>query len=126
YAITAEQTDPLFTIDLSNPAQPQQMGELVMPGWVYHMEPRGDRILALGFDNTDPQGSLNVSLFDVSDMTQPTMIQRVAFGGDWAGLAEDQDRIHKAFTIIDQLGLIMVPYSGWSYTDDPYGCGSYH
>ncbi|MBK6696528.1 MAG: beta-propeller domain-containing protein [Myxococcales bacterium] len=29
--MTSERTDPLFTIDLSNPA-PQQAGELEMPG----------------------------------------------------------------------------------------------
>ncbi|AUX46202.1 hypothetical protein SOCE26_077070 [Sorangium cellulosum] len=125
YAITAEQTDPLFTIDLSDPANPAQLGELEMPGWVYHMEPRGDRLLALGFDNTAAGGALHVSLFDVSDLAHPTMLERVHFGGDWASFAEDQDRIHKAFTILDDLGTILVPYSGWEYTDDTYGCGSY-
>lgn len=125
YAITAVQTDPLFTIDLTNPADPQQMGELVMPGWVYHMEPRGDRLLALGFDNADPAGALNVSLFDVADMSQPTMIQRVAFGGSWSNLSEDQDRIHKAFKILDDEGLILVPYSGWEDVPGGGGCGAY-
>jgi uncharacterized secreted protein with C-terminal beta-propeller domain len=33
YAITAEQKDPLFTIDLSDPAHPRQVGELKMPGF---------------------------------------------------------------------------------------------
>lgn len=125
YAITAEQQDPLFTIDLSNPAAPAVLGELVMPGWVYHMEPRGDRLLALGFDNADPQGALNVSLFDVSDLTHPTMIKRVGFGGDWSSVAEDQDRIHKAFRIFDDQGLIVVPYSGWENDGSGEGCGSY-
>jgi uncharacterized secreted protein with C-terminal beta-propeller domain len=126
YAITFRQTDPLFTIDLANPAAPKQLGELVIPGWVYHMEPRGNRLLALGYDNTNPEGSLNVSLFDVADMTKPTMLDRVNFGGDWGDFAEDQDRIHKAFTILDELGLIFVPYSGWSYDEYDYNsCGSY-
>lgn len=125
YAITFRQTDPLFTIDLSDPAAPKQLGELVIPGWVYHMEPRGDRLLALGYDNTNAEGSLNVSLFDVSDMTAPVMLDRVNFGGDYGEFAEDQDRIHKAFTIVDELGLIFVPYSGWQYDGKSYGCGSY-
>lgn len=125
YAITAEQTDPLFTIDLSDPAHPAQLGELEMPGWIYHMEPRGDRLFALGFDNSDPQGSLHVSLFDVADMTQPTMLARIPFGGQWSMLPEDQDRIHKAFKIVDDLGAIFVPYAAWKSTNDPYGCGSY-
>ncbi|WP_437574975.1 beta-propeller domain-containing protein [Sorangium sp. So ce887] len=124
YAITAEQTDPLFTIDLSDPEHPAQLGELEMPGWVYHMEPRGDRLLALGFDNASDEGSLHVSLFDVSDLTTPTMLERIHFGGSWGNFAEDQDRIHKAFTILDDLGTILVPYSGFEVNDDK-GCGSY-
>lgn len=125
YAITAEQKDPLFTIDLSDPANPVQKGALEMPGFVYHMEPRGDRVIALGFDNGNVDGSLHVSLFDVSDMMNPTMLSRVNFGGDWASLAEDQDRIHKAFKIDDTMGAIFVPYAGWSYTNDQYACGAY-
>ncbi len=120
YAITAEQIDPLFTIDLSDPANPQQIGELEIPGWVYHMEPRGDRILALGFDPAHAEGSINVSLFDVGDFANPTLRRRVHFGGDWADFAEDQDRIHKAFTILDDEQMLLVPHTGWTYEDD--GC----
>lgn len=125
YAITAEVVvgDPLYTIDLSDPAQPQQLGELQMPGWVYHIEPRGDRLLALGFDEADPAGSLNVSLFDVSDMSNPILMERVAFGGDWSDFAEQQDQIHKAFKILPDLGLILVPFSAWDW--DEYTCTRY-
>lgn len=124
YAITAEQTDPLFTIDVSNPAQPAQIGELELPGWIYHLEPRGNRLFALGYDNANPEGSMNVSLFDVADMANPTLINRVAFGGDWSWAPEDQDRIHKAFKIDSTLGAIFVPYGAysWSEQDGYYGC----
>ena len=105
--------DPLFVIDLTNPAQPVQMGSLEMPGWVFHMEPRGDRLMALGFDSTYPLGQLSVSMFDVADGNHPTLIDRVTFGGQWTGLAEDQSRIHKAFTIIDEAQRILVPYGWW-------------
>jgi hypothetical protein len=119
YAITFNQTDPLFTIDLSDPAHPQQKGELQMPGWMFHLEPRGDRLIGLGLDRTDPQGSLNVSLFDVGDMAAPRLVKRVSFGPhvseDYeitqAVLAEDQDRIQKAFRIY-QDGLVAIPFSG--------------
>jgi hypothetical protein len=112
YAITAERTDPLFTIDLSNPAQPRQVGTLEMPGWIFHMEPRGDRLVGFGYD--DPQNSkLAVSLFDVSDLTHPTMLKRVAFGSGWSQLAEDQDRIHKSVQVLDDQGLILVPFASY-------------
>jgi len=128
YAITFEQTDPLFTIDLSDPAAPQQVGELEIPGFVWHMEARGDRVLGIGFDRDADGGSINASLFDVSDFANPTMIERVHFGGDWASFAEDQDRIHKSFQVLDELGLLLVPFSGWDYDDAAVedGCGDYH
>ncbi len=133
YAITFNQTDPLFTIDLTDPANPIQKGELHMPGWMFHLEPRGDRLIGLGLDRTDKQGNLNVSLFDVSDMASPKLIQRVPFGPNdlyedhsitTTVLAEDQDRIQKAFRIFDD-GLIAIPFSdgGSSYSGAGAGCG---
>ena len=122
YAITFEQTDPLFIIDLANEAAPKQRGELHMPGWVFHLEPHGDRVLGLGLDRTDPKGHLNVSLFDVADMDKPTMLGRVAFGSTASTndqnitayeMPEDQDRIQKAFRVFED-GLVAVPFSGGS------------
>jgi hypothetical protein len=124
YAITFQQTDPLFTFDLSDPANPLQKGELEIPGWIFHLEPRGDRLIGLGLDSRDTSGNLNVSLFDVSDLAKPTLISRVSFGpnnawGDGmitdAVLAEDQDRIQKAFRVFDDL--IVVPFSAADWND---------
>jgi hypothetical protein len=123
YAITAERTDPLFTIDLSDPAAPRQAGELEMPGFIYHMEPRGDRLIGLGFDQQNAQGALHVNLFDVSDLDAPRLIRRVNFGGTWAHLPEDQDRIQKAFKVLDAAGLILVPFSG--YVNATSFCSNY-
>lgn len=119
YAITFENSDPLFTIDLRDPAAPQQRGELVMPGYVFHLEPRGDRLLGLGLDTDDEGGHLNVSLFDVSDLDRPIMLSRVPFGATGSTdefavtdfeLPEDQNRIQKAFRLLDD-GTIVVPFS---------------
>ncbi len=121
YAITFEQRDPLIVIDLKSASAPKQRGQLSMPGYVFHLEPSGDRLLGLGVDATDPQGNLNVSLFDVADMDHPSMIKRVSFGSIRSGqtnagiasyeLPEDQDRIQKAFRVLDG-GLVVVPFSG--------------
>lgn len=119
YVVTFQQTDPLFTIDLSDPANPVQRGEIEIPGWLYHMEPRGDRLLAIGYDEGWSSG-LAVSLFDVADLDHPALLDRVAFGGDYGWMPEDQDRIHKAFRIFDDLGLILMPFAGWSYDDEGY------
>jgi hypothetical protein len=119
YAITYNQTDPLFTIDLSDPMAPRVRGELFMPGFMFHLEPHGDRVIGLGLDRTDKNGSLNVSLFDVGDMDHPKMIKRVAFGPsslseDYAILnyeiPEDQDRIQKAFRVFAD-GVVVAPFT---------------
>ncbi len=117
YAITQEvivRSDPLVTFDLSDPANPRQLGDLAIPGWVYHMEPRGDRIYALGYDEDDTTWGrgMTVSIFDVSDMEDPRMLDRVVFGGEWSWAVEDQDRIHKAFNLMLEQGLIFVPFAG--------------
>lgn len=122
YAITYNQTDPLFTIDLRNPAAPTVRGELHMPGFMFYLEPYGDRLIGLGIDRDDPQGSLNVSLFDVGNLDAPKMIERVAFSTpgvseDYAILnfevPEDQDRIQKAFRVFPD-GVVAVPFSAAS------------
>ncbi|HET6337842.1 MAG TPA: beta-propeller domain-containing protein [Polyangiales bacterium] len=122
YVITAERKDPLFTLDLADPANPKQVGELVMPGFVYHMEPRGDRVLGLGFDQGNPEGSITVSLFDVSDLASPKLLSRVNFGGDWGALPEDQDRIHKVFRVLPEDGVILVPFTGYRRDEDNEYC----
>jgi hypothetical protein len=90
-----------------------------MPGFMYHLEPHGDRVIGLGIDRTDPGGSLNVSLFDVADADNPRMLARVPFATpniseDYAILdsevAEDQDRIQKAFRVFSD-GVVVVPFS---------------
>lgn len=127
YAVTFLNTDPMYTIDLSDPANPTQPGALEMPGWLFYMEPLENiagRMLALGFDNTSEVGALNVSLINTEDIAAPTLVERVEFGGEWsASVAEDQDRIHKLFNVLEDLHMVLVPYSGWTGESD--GCGSY-
>ena len=72
-----------------------------------------------------------MSLFDVADMTKPTLVKRVSFGPtnmyeDYmitsGVLAEDQDRIQKAFRIF-QDGLIAVPFSSGKGECESNGSG---
>jgi len=111
YIITYQiviQQDPLFIVDCSDPSNLVQQGHYEMPGWVYHIEPRGDRLITLGYAN-DEGGALTVSLFDVSDPWNPDELARQWFGGE-SIMAEDQSRIHKAMQVYDDRGWILVPY----------------
>jgi len=111
YIVTFFVTDPLFVIDFSDPSDPQVLGELEVPGWSTHIEPFGDRLIALGVDDTDGR-QVSVSIFDVSDPANPALSDRVSFGEDWVWSSAFSDV--KAFTVLDEEGLILVPFSGFS------------
>ncbi|MCC6809542.1 MAG: beta-propeller domain-containing protein [Deltaproteobacteria bacterium] len=131
YAITFMQTDPLFVLDLADPAAPKQRGELALPGYIYHIVPFADRLVALGVDSTDAEGSLNVSLIDVANADAPALKKRVGFAtphvtnvsATQGELPEDQDRIQKAFRIFES-GRVVVPFrtlSDWQCANDGGG-----
>src|SRR5690606_36364690 len=91
---------------------PTQTGELEMPGWVFRMEPRGDRLAGFGFDDTRMGNArIAVSLFDVGDLRRPRMLERVRFGARGSTFVEDQDRIHKSVRLLDDRGLALVPFA---------------
>ena len=51
--VTFRQTDPLFTVDLSDPVHPRALGALSLPGFSSYLHPLGaDRLLGLGTAGT--------------------------------------------------------------------------
>jgi len=78
YVVTFRQTDPLYTLDLRNPAAPKVTGELKITGYSAYLHPIGDgKLIGVGQEASEEgrvQGT-QVSLFDVSDPAAP---QRVA------------------------------------------------
>jgi hypothetical protein len=114
YVVTALAVDPLWVIDLRKPSNPRLAGQLEMPGQLDFVEPRGDRLLALG--HTAEAGSpfqLHVSLLDVADPDRLALLARVPFGPDWGFVPANPDDLRKAFQILDDRGLLLVPYQGF-------------
>ena len=118
YAITYERKDPLFTLDLKDPAQPRQLAEIQMSGWIDYIEPKADHLVALGHDDVNGMTTLAVSLFDVARIDNPVLVQRVTVGEGYGWVPADINNMHKAFRVLDDLQLILVPFSSWSYTDN--------
>jgi hypothetical protein len=78
YVVTFRQTDPLYTLDLSDPARPRATGELKITGYSAYLHPLGDRLIGVG-QEASTQGALQgaqVSLFDVSDPQRPGVLAR--------------------------------------------------
>lgn len=69
YAVTFQQIDPLYVIDLEDPADPQIAGELTITGFSDFLHPVSkDLLLGLG---TGGNGGIKLELFDVSDIARP-------------------------------------------------------
>ncbi|RMG12166.1 MAG: hypothetical protein D6729_16940 [Deltaproteobacteria bacterium] len=117
YVVTYERVDPLFVVDLSDPSHPTQRGAIEMPGWLDHIVPRGDRLVALGHDDTSGQWQLAVSLFDVSDLDAPALLDRVSFGGGWGWVPDERDNYDKVFKVLDALNLVMVPFHSYRFDE---------
>ncbi|WP_033442898.1 beta-propeller domain-containing protein [Saccharothrix sp. NRRL B-16314] len=77
YVVTFRQVDPLYTLDLSDPAKPRKVGELKITGYSAYLHPAGDgKLIGVGQEATG-QGrttGTQVSLFDVSDPAAPTKV----------------------------------------------------
>jgi hypothetical protein len=114
YIVTFLRIDPLWIVDLKDPAQPKLLGELQVPGWSTYMCPLGDRLVTIGIDNSN-SWKVAVSLFDVKDPAKPSLLSKVPLGeqSSWSEANSDE----KAFTVLPDAGLIMVPYQGWSSND---------
>jgi hypothetical protein len=111
YLVTYLRVDPLWIVDLKDPANPQLLGELQVPGWSTYIYPLGDHLVTVGIDNSN-HWQAAVSLFDVSNPAKPAILGKVPLGGDYSWSEANTDE--KAFTVLPDAGLILVPYQGWS------------
>jgi uncharacterized secreted protein with C-terminal beta-propeller domain len=110
YVVTFKQVDPLYTLDLSDPANPKVVGEVTIPGYSSYLHPIGDNLLlGIGQDvdptTNEPTGT-QVSLFDVSDLAHPTRLYHYALGQGWSEAESD----HHAFLYWPATGLVVVPF----------------
>lgn len=72
--VTFRQVDPFFVIAFKNHRYPKILGELKIPGFSRYLHPYDeDTIIGLGrqADANGRQQGLKVSLFDVSDVSNP-------------------------------------------------------
>jgi hypothetical protein len=117
YLVTYQQTDPLFTVDLSDPERPQLAGQLRVPGYSTYLHPMDDdHLLAIGLGGDDwgAGGNLVVSMFDVSDFANPQRLWLYDFGYAWSEATYN----NHAFLYDDSRHLLAVPLTANAVTDD--------
>jgi uncharacterized secreted protein with C-terminal beta-propeller domain len=111
YLVTFRQVDPFYAIDLSDPENPFAVGELKLPGVSDYLHPyTEDFIIGVGRQADERTGrieGLKVALFDVSDISNPVLVNDVEIGGQ--GSYTDVTNDHKAFTFDKENGLLVIP-----------------
>jgi len=107
YVVTFRQVDPLYVLDLSDPAAPELVGELKVPGYSTYLKPiDGDRVITVGMSGTET-GEITgaqVSVFDVSDPSNPLQVATAEIA-EWSEATSDPH----AFLWWPETGQIVVP-----------------
>jgi len=83
FVVTFRQVDPLYTLDLRDPAKPRVVGELKVPGYSAYLHPVGDGLLlGVGQDATAEgrRTGVQLSLFDVTDLANPVRLDQFGLG----------------------------------------------
>jgi uncharacterized secreted protein with C-terminal beta-propeller domain len=118
FVVTFRETDPLYSLDLSDPTNPRVVGELKIPGFSNYLHPIGDGLLLGVGQDADEQGmplGLQVSVFDVSDLANPSRLHQLLIGqGD-----SEAQYDHRAFLWWAPEQLAVVPV--WLWSEDPAG-----
>jgi inhibitor of cysteine peptidase len=113
YLVTFVTIDPLFTLDLSDPYNPEMVGELKVPGYSTYIHPWGDdHLITIGKDAIEDEGfawyqGVQLSIFDISDFANPKLVKSGVIGD--RGTHSEALYNHKAFTFWESEGLMALP-----------------
>jgi Beta propeller domain len=123
YVVTFRQVDPLYVVDLEQPAQPRVRGELKIRGYSAYLHPLGNGLLlGVGQDATEQGAQLGtqLSLFDVSDPSRPARLHQAVVADSSSGAEFD----HHAFLWWAPRDLAVLPltiYGGGEFFDGATG-----
>lgn len=131
YFVTYKQIDPLFSVDLSDPKNPEILGELKIPGFSEYLHPYGEGLLlGIGMD-VDETGTVTngvkVSMFDISDPANVQEADKYVIEG---ALSTDVAYNYKTALVDAEKNLIgFIAYSNggadyyiFSYGEDGFTC----
>ena len=125
YMVTFRQVDPLFVMDLSDPKNPEVLGELKITGVSEYLHPYDeDHIIGIGREATEEGRFLGmkISLFDVSDVANPIEVAKIEIGD--RGTRSDALNDHKAVLFDKEKNLLVLPIDLYE-ADDEKSWGSF-
>ena len=128
FLVTYRKVDPLFVFDLSDPTNPEELGQLKISGYSNYLQLIDENhLLGIG---REANGfglfqEIQISIFDISDFNNPTLVHRYSFEGGrnlWSPLMEDAWNLGSAHTVSYFAGqqILTIPTyegngQGWSW-----------
>ena len=109
YFVTFRQTDPLFAVDLKDPAAPKILSELKITGFSAYLHPFGEgKLLGIGYEADETTGrttGVKVSVYDISDPANVTETLRQTLQADYTNVAFN----HKSVYVDAETGTFAFP-----------------
>jgi uncharacterized secreted protein with C-terminal beta-propeller domain len=113
YVVTFRQVDPLYTLDLRDPARPRVVGDLELTGYSSYLAPAADgQLIGVGQEATNEGRTvgLQVALFDVHDPAHPRRLAQLV-KTDFHSAAEFDPH---AFLYWPTTGDAVLPVNSWT------------
>lgn len=114
FLVTYETIDPLIAIDLTDPANPEVVGELEVPGVSTYLHAIDEsHLLSVGLDFGEDGstwgGGVALSLFDVTDYTTPVLSDREVIETGGGDVYSEANSTHKAFAYFPDSQIVAIP-----------------
>jgi uncharacterized secreted protein with C-terminal beta-propeller domain len=132
YIVTFERIDPLYVIDLAEPNNPKILGALEIPGFSSYLHPLDNGFLLgvgqqVNIRNIPANGEaindvpvtdegMKISLFDVSDPTNPVEVNSIVKPSSYTPVEYD----YRALSVLNNNGRYQfaVPVESWNESGD--------
>lgn len=121
YVVTYEQTDPLFTFDLSDPENPKILSELKALGYSTHLRAFKDDLM-IGFgveaDKDGFETGLKLSMYKKNENGNTEEIDSISFGNYNENFSSDAVYDSKALLIDGEKNIIALPFYKYNNNTD--------
>ena len=127
YLVTFKKIDPLFVIDLEDPENPRVLGKLKIPGYSDYLHPYDENtLIGIGKETVEAEEGnfawyqgVKISLFDVSDVSDPKELAKYEIGDRGTDSPALYD--HKAFLFSLSRNLLVIPVLETEIDSSDYG-----
>ena len=126
YVVTFRRTDPLYVLDLANPADPRAVGELEIAGFSEYLYPLANNLLLGVGRDADSNGrvtGLKVALFDIGNPALPAQRAALSLGSTGSSSALDHSRHGLNMLVLGNVARVALPavLTGTPYANAVHG-----